>query len=117
MTPEILSQIALAALVSGMQQCIQHYFPWGLIFRRELPRVIAYAIGTLAYIVPLTVLFIQWDKCNVTAPGIHLLALWVCVSASGAAVILVRGIDWMLDRVRRSYEDEELSDAKTGQDQ
>lgn len=115
MTHEIISQIALAALVAGMQQIIQHYFPWGLIFRRELPRVLAYIVGTLAFMVPLTWLFVIWELGGVHASYAHLVAAWACVGASGLAVVLVRGIDWLLDRVLRSYEHEEIDDAKAEQ--
>jgi hypothetical protein len=98
MPTEFLSQIALAALVGAMQQVIQHYFPWRLLLRVELPRVAAYVIGTLAYLVPLSVLFALWDKTLVLVPHwAHLLAVWACVGASGAAVALVRSADWMLE--------------------
>lgn len=116
MTHEIMTHIGIAALVSGMQQMIQHYFPWGLVFRRELPRVMAYIIGTLAYMVPLTCLFVYWESHQVAAHYAHLAAVWACVSASGAAVVLARLIDWALDRVLRSYEHEELDDVKAGKE-
>lgn len=113
----IIIQIALAALVGAMQQIIQHYFPWQMIFGKELPRVMAYIIGTLAFMVPLTVLFVIWDQVGCYPRLAHLAAVWACVAASGLAVIVVRGIDWILDRVRRSYEHEEMDDAKAGKEQ
>jgi hypothetical protein len=105
MFPDYVHQIALAALVGAMQQVIQHWFPWRLVLRRELPRVAAYIIGTLAYLVPLSVLFATWDMTSVVVPAyVHLSAVWACVVASGAAVVVVRLADWMIDMVWSSRE-------------
>ncbi len=113
MSNDIIWQIALTALVGALQQGCQHYFPWGLVFRRELPRVLAYTTGTLAYLIPLTVLFLYWDRAGYTGQYAHLIALWACVIASELAVVVCRGMDWALDRIQRSYEHEELSNATT----
>jgi hypothetical protein len=108
MPTNILLQIALAALVGAMAQGLEHYFPWGMLFRKELPRLLAYILGTLGYVVPLTVLFVHWERTLWIPPHwSHLVALWACVAASGVTVLLVRGLDWLLDRLTRSYEHEE----------
>lgn len=113
MPSEIIKGIALAAAFGAIQQVAQHYFPWGMIFRKELPRVVAYIIGTLAYLMPLTVLFWHWDLTVFMVPRwAHLVAVWACVGASGFAVIFVRGLDWVLDRITRSFEHEERDEAK-----
>ena len=94
---DIVTEIALAALIGAMQQVSQHYFPWPMIFRRELPRVPAYVMGTLAYLVPVTVVYAHWELSNSVLPEwAHLAALWASVVASGAAVVLVRFIDWAM---------------------
>jgi hypothetical protein len=112
MSTKVLMDIAMAALVGAMQQAIQHYFPWGLVFRRELPRVVAYIIGTLAYLIPVTVLYAHWAMIGIANNWSHLIALWACVAASGLSVILVRVVDWALERITRSFEHEERDDAK-----
>lgn len=111
---ELVNDIALAAAFGALQQVAQHYFPWGLIFRAELPKVPAYIMGTLGWVIPLTVLFWAWDANLVDIPRwMHLAAVWACVSASGMAVVLVRGLDWIMDRVTRSFEQEERDEAQT----
>lgn len=109
MTPiQIIAQIALAALIGAMQQAIQHWFPWRLFLRRDLPRVAAYIIGTLAYLLPLSILFIHWQQqAYPLSSYTYLAAVWACVIASGLTVLIVRAIDWGMDRITRSYEGEE----------
>lgn len=107
-----LAQILLAALVSSLQQAVQHWFPWRMLLRRDLPRVAAYVIGTLAYLVPLTILFLWWEQATASVPPyLHLLAVWACVGSSGAAVILVRAADWFMDEMLQHQEEKELHHA------
>jgi hypothetical protein len=95
---ELIHEVALAALIGAMQQAIQHWFPWRLVFHRELPRVVAYIIGTLGYLIPLTVLYVHWGQSGDVLPvWAHLSALWACVVASGGMVLFVRAVDWLLD--------------------
>jgi hypothetical protein len=113
MTSEIVNGIVLAAAFGALQQVAQHYFPWGLVFRGELPKVPAYIMGTLGWVIPLTILFWHWDLTVFMAPRwAHLVAVWACVGASGFAVIFVRGLDWVMDRVTRSFEHEERDEAQ-----
>lgn len=113
MSSELVNGIALAAAFGALQQVAQHYFPWGLVFRGELPKVPAYVMGTLGWVLPLTVLFWGWDANLVNVPRwLHLVAVWACVVSSGLAVVLVRGLDWVLDRVTRSFEHEERDEAQ-----
>lgn len=110
---ELVNGIALAAAFGALVQIAQHYFPWGLVFRGELPKVPAYIMGTLGWVLPLTVLFWGWDANLVdVSRWMHLVAVWVCVSASGLAVVLTRAIDWALDRITRSFEHEERDEAQ-----
>lgn len=110
---DVVNAIALAAAFGAITQAAQHYFPWGLIYRRELPKVPAYIMGTLGWVLPLTVLFWAWDSSLVAVPRwMYLVAVWACVSASGLAVVAVRGLDWVLDRVVRSFECEERNEAQ-----
>jgi O-antigen ligase len=102
MTGHILQAAVIAALI----QLIEHWFPWRMLIGRELPRVAAYALGVLGFMAPLSVLFIDQQAWGA------LLAVWAVVVASGMAVMSAYAADWVMDRVRRSYEHEELSHAK-----
>jgi uncharacterized membrane protein len=107
----MVASLILAALVSALIQLVQHWFPWRMVLRREtLPRIVAYILGVLGIGLPLSVLFCAWQSWS------ELLALWIVILVSGLAVILAYAIDWTLDRVRRSYEHEELSRVKTPSD-
>jgi hypothetical protein len=107
----MIEHLAQAAVIAALIQWIAHWFPWRMLIGRELPRVAAYAVGVLGFMTPLSVLFIEqqaWDA---------LLAAWAVVAASGMAVMGAHAADWVMDRVRRSYEHEELIHAKAGQEQ
>lgn len=108
----IAHEIFLAALVGAMQQAIQHWFPWRLLFKVELPRVAAYTIGTLGYLVPVSVLYWHWELAGMSVPYAHLAALWSCVIGSGVAVVITRIVDWLLDtltKLREARQREELA--------
>lgn len=104
--------VSLAALVSALIQLVSHWFPWRVALGRDLPRVWAYVVGVLGFLLPVTGLYWYWDAAQVSDAWIHLIGLWVCVAASGLAVVLGYRIDWLLDRVRRSYEQEERDEAR-----
>jgi phosphate/sulfate permease len=94
--------IFLAALVAALIQMTLHWFPWRMVLGKDLPRISAYVLGVLGFALPLSVLLWHWQS------WLELLAVWAVVAASGVAVASAYGTDWMLDRVRRSYEHEEL---------
>ena len=103
--------ILQAAVIAALVQLIEHWFPWRMLIGRDLPRVAAYALGVLGFMAPLSVLFVEQQAWT------ELLAVWAVVAASGMAVASAHVVDWALDRIRRSYEHEELINAKTRQDQ
>jgi hypothetical protein len=113
MNEAIVIGIALAALVSALVQAISHWFPWRLALGRELPRVWAYVVGVLGFLLPVTVLYWRWDVVGLMVAWSHLVALWACVVASGLAVVLGYAIDGIANRVRLSHELEELHEAQT----
>jgi hypothetical protein len=108
----ILIGISLAALVSALIQLVSHWFPWRLVLGRNLPRVWAYVVGVLGFLVPVTALFWYWDVNGLVEAWLNLIALWACVVASGLAVVLAYAIDCIANRVRLSHELEELNDRK-----
>lgn len=113
MSETIVIGIALTALVSALVQALSHWFPWRLVLGYELPKVAAYTIGVLGFLLPVTVLFWRWDVVGLMVAWSHLVALWACVLASGLTVVLAYAIDTVANRVRMSHELEELNEAKT----
>jgi len=107
----MITEIWLAALIAGLIQLIEHWFPWRMFLGRDLPRLAAYILGVLGFLVPLTWLFVIYQE------WVGLIAIWAVVVASGAAVAWAYGVDWVMDRVRRSYEHEEMINAKTRSEQ
>src|SRR5689334_5648918 len=104
-------QIFITALIAALLQWVLHWFPWRMLLRRDLPRLLAYILGMLGIILPVSGLFIYQQAWN------SLIALWAVVIASGVATVKAYGLDWLLNRITLSYESQELEHAKTGQDQ
>ena len=102
--------ILLTAVVAGLIQAIEHWFPWRMILGKDLPRISAYTLGVLGFALPLSALFSYWQFWSALA------ALWSVIVTSGCAVALAYGIDWLLDRVRQSYEHEEMDNVKAASD-
>lgn len=100
-------EISLASLLAIFILFTEHWFPWSMIFGRELPRLLAYIIGLLALVLPLTALYSWWAIHQPIWGWAHLAALWAVVCAGGGAVLLAYATDWLLERIRRSYEQEQ----------
>ena len=101
--------VLLTLLVVCLLLLTEHWFPWRLMLRRDLPRVAAYILGVLALHLPLTGLYIYWASSGVDVDKhAHLVALWVVTIGGGLAVLSAYGIDWLLDSLARRYELDEL---------
>lgn len=93
----MISQIGISALVAWFILWWEHWFPWQALLRRELPRVAAYILGTLAMACPLTGLFWYWaHHSRPDWPYAHLAALWVVIVAGGISVMSAYGIDRLI---------------------
>lgn len=103
--------IFTAALIAALMQAVLHLFPWQMIFPHGLPRLLAYILGVLGFLLPVSGLFVFWQEWA------SLAALWAAVIASGLAVLKLYGLDWILNRIRLSFESEEREHAKEGADQ
>ncbi len=101
----MIFEIVITVLLSALLQLLLHWFPWQMIFRNGLPRLLAYSFGMLGILLPFSGLMILWQEWSA------LVALWAVVVASGLAVIKAYGLDWMLNRVRLSFESQEREDA------
>lgn len=81
--------IALVIFIEGFL----HYFPWRLVLRRDLPRPLAYALGTLAMMIPFTIWLIDQRQGDIAG------MLWLVIGAGGASVMAWYGLDWVIDLV------------------
>lgn len=90
--------VGLAVLAAVLLLLVEHWFPWGMMMGRELPRLWAYVLGVLAMFLPLTGLLWAWDVRGVVIRGwMVIAAMWLVVISSGLAVALAWGIDDWLD--------------------
>lgn len=106
----MIEQILLTTLISVLLMLVEHWFPWRLLLRKDLPRVAAYVLGVLGMAVSLTGLYAYWavePPDPFWAHG-HLAALWSVIVGSGLAVVGAYGIDRLLTRLARSVELEEI---------
>jgi len=87
----------------------EHYFPWGMLLQRKLPRLAAYILGVIALAAPLSALYGFWltDPAPV-AEHFYLAALWAVIGAGGAAVIICHLLDFILERLALARELSEL---------
>jgi len=94
-------QISIAALVSALVICAEHYLPWRRLFGADLPRVAAYVLGSLAIALPLTALFLVTGQYQ--AAG----AMWVVFASAGGTTVGCYLLDTFLDNRSRAKEAEE----------
>jgi len=100
--------IALTALVTVLLLLVEHWLPWQMFLRRELPRLAAYILGSLAIAVPLSVLF----ACE--ASWYELAALWIVIVAGGLAVMLAYLVDWIFRMARLADDLAEVQQYREG---
>ena len=76
-----------------------HYFPWRVLLKgKELPRVVAYTLGTLAMMVPLTAWL--WYRNETEVIGV----LWTVIFTAGLMVLALYGLDRFLKLEMRDVE-------------
>jgi hypothetical protein len=92
--------IAVVVITEGLL----HYFPWRKILRgRDLPRVAAYALGVLGLMVPFTVWLMGRGERDIA------LTLWIAIVSGGMMVLMLYGLDHVIDlewKVREGSERE-----------
>ena len=104
--------IGITVLIVMLILWLEHWFPWHMALGKELPRLVAYVLGVLAMVLPLSGLYWMWSLDPPGSAHVYLIALWVVVLAGGAAVGIAYVIDWILRSIRTSNELQELIDAK-----
>jgi hypothetical protein len=70
----------LAAIFAVLLVGFEHYFPWRLIFRKPLPRLLSYIIGVLAIYIPVSVVLYYRNAI----PSI--LTIWIVALFAGAGL-------------------------------
>lgn len=106
-----MDEILITALITVLLLLVQHWFPWGLLLGRELPRLAAYIMGVLAITLPLTGLYVRWSLVPPLMILPHLIAMWVVVGLGGLAVLIAHLVDAIMARIRSASELKEILDA------
>lgn len=94
-------RIVEAVLISALLLWVEHWFPWRLALKKDLPRLAAYAMGVLALVGPLTWLFVFWARYGfyIETGFEYVVALWAVVIGGGVAVGGAYLVDWVLARM------------------
>jgi len=103
------AQIAIAAGFAWLILWVEHWFNWRMALRRDPPPILGYILGTLGWLIPLTILFSMWVKMPPDSPYAHLVALWSLVASGGMSVISAHFIDWIIQRMVQVPELEEIN--------
>lgn len=77
----------VVVLFTCLMLALMHYLPWRGMIRKDLPLLARYAVGVLALVLPLSVLWI------VRADWSNLMLLWAVVICGGMTVILLHVLD------------------------
>jgi len=97
-----VAETLITALVAVLLLLVEHWLPWRMIFKRELPRILAYVLGVLALALPFSALLAYWGEFHALA------AFWAVVAAGGLAVMTAYFADWTLGRIVLANELAEL---------
>ena len=82
----MFADIFITTLIAVLTLISQHYFPWRLALKRDLPRTAAYTMGTAALVVPLAVLYASW-AIHPPAWGFAFLAALLSVTIFGGMTV------------------------------
>jgi hypothetical protein len=82
-----------------MAEGLLHYFPWRVLLRgRELPRLVAYTLGLLGMMGPLTAWLLERNDVELIQ------ALWAVIVSAGLTVFALYGFDHYLDLIMKDIE-------------
>jgi hypothetical protein len=105
--------IAIASLVACLLTMLEHWLPWKEILGKELPRTVAYVMGTLAILLPVNglALLAPVDRYELLA------GVWCITVAAGIGCLLGYAIDaWLIVRSRAQIAEREAELLKPGAD-
>lgn len=97
-----------AGVISFLLVMVEHYLPWRGILRKDLPRLQAYILGTLAMAVPFGVmiaLFPLWERFEI------ILYFCIVVVSAGLGTFLSYHLDHLVSTRNRADESEEREKA------
>lgn len=78
----------------------EHYAPWQRWFGRPLSQFAAYVLGSLSVFIPATIAALV----GATSPLSVLTLFWAALLCAGAAVGVMRWIDWQAERVNKLHD-------------
>lgn len=82
-----------------LAESLLHYFPWRTLLKgKKLPRVVAYTLGMLALMGPLTAWLWEHGERHVIE------AMWAVIFAGGLTVLALYGLDRYLKLELRDVE-------------
>ena len=108
MDPTKTITLIVTALFAFLAIVSEHYFPWQLLLKRDLPRIPAYVLGVLAFALPLTVAYVifpVWRSSEIV------IFFWCACGAAGCATLACHNLDEMLRQRNRASESEEREQA------
>lgn len=68
-----------------------HYFPWRMLLKKKLPRLVAYVLGLLGMMGPLTLWLMDHGEIEIVQ------VLWIVIGSAGMTVFALYGLDRYLD--------------------
>jgi hypothetical protein len=87
-----------------------HYFPWRVLLRgRELPRLVAYTLGLLGMMGPLTAWLWAQGEMEIIQ------TLWAVIVSAGVTVFALYGLDHYLDLIMKDVEANEREEQQRDQ--
>jgi len=116
-------QVVVTAIIVALVELVEHWFPWRLVLRRDLPRLAAYILGVAGIALPYTALLMMWwqtwDGGYPLPVGVFipvseavrrcLVAFWYAVGAGGLAVAVAYAIDQVLLLAVKAQDLEEIA--------
>lgn len=82
-----------------LAEALLHYFPWRVLLKgKELPRVLAYTLGMLALMAPLSAWL--WERGDREVIEV----MWTVIFAGGLTVLALYGLDRYLKLEMRDIE-------------
>lgn len=104
----LLTMLVLIGFIEGFL----HYAFRREIFGKDLPRPVAYTLGTLGMMLPFTVYLNEEGHGDVAS------VLWLVLVSGGGAVVLCYGVDWiykMIVSLRETKQREQEAERNLGE--
>ena len=107
-----LAQASVGWLFAALLELIIHWFPWRMVIKNTMPWA---SIASILAICPYAVILLLWIQqhqliLSSTSEVLFraLITFLGTIISVILAILCANFIDWMLDRIRRSYEQNEI---------